>query len=405
MLHLRLSHPTVRSSLCYTPALRYLVADVNRSDQLPLPRPLDHSPAVRRWCTSRMSRRSGGRWQMAIALPIANIALGLVVIAIFVWRVDVLNALRNLPDVQWRWATAATLTFTGSKVVHAYRWKFFLRHRPEISFRQLLKLFLVSNLANAVLPLRAGDLLRVELPNRRHGIPRAELASSVFLVESLLDGVAFVLLAFSSLLLFELPPSLRPVVVGLAVVVLILAILSTQTARRPEGWSIHTSRWRVLVPPSLRAAIDRWSSEAVKGMRSLSTWRSALIAVVISLVAWMLEVAVWWLMGRAFGIELVFSEALLVMIAANMAGALPLTPWNIGPYEVVVTEILVLFGYTRLDASSYAIGTRILLIAWIGVTGLLAMWSIGLSPRDLHLDSANGDEPAAALKSTDDAEA
>jgi hypothetical protein len=88
-----------------------------------------------------------------------------------------------------------------------------------------------------------------------------------------------------------------------------------------------------------------------------------------------------------------------------MAGALPLTPWNIGPYEVVVTEILVLFGYTRLDASSYAIGTRILLIAWIGVTGLLAMWSIGLSPRDLHLDSANGDEPAAALKSTDDAEA
>jgi uncharacterized protein (TIRG00374 family) len=339
---------------------------------------------------------------MPIALPIANIALGLVVIAIFVWRVDVLDALRNLPDVQWRWATAATLTFTVSKVVHAYRWKFFLRHRPEISFRQLLKLFLISNLANVALPLRAGDLLRVELPNRRYGIPRAELASSVFLVESLLDGVAFVLLAFGSLLLFELPPSLRPAVWGLAVVVVIVAILSTQAARRPEGWSIQTSRWRVLFSPSLRAAIDHWSSEAVEGMRSLSTWRSALIAVVISLVAWMIEVGVWWSMGRAFGIELAFSEALLVMIAANMAGALPITPWNIGPYEVVVTEMLVLFGYTRLDASSYAIGTRILLVVWIGVTGLLAMWSLGLSPRDLRPNSPSGDEPDVALESTDD---
>jgi uncharacterized protein (TIRG00374 family) len=344
-----------------------------------------------------MSGRFGGRcWRLTLALPIANIALGLIILAIFLWRVDVRGALGNLPDLRWRWAVAATLTFTASKVVHAYRWRFFLRHRPEIPFSRLLELFLVSNLANAVIPLRAGDLLRVELPNRRYGIPRAELASSVFLVESLLDGVAFVVLAFASLLIFDLPPSLRPAVGALAFVVTVVSIVSIQVSRQRDGWSLQSSRWRVLVPVSSRPVIDHWLTEAIEGMRTFSTWRSASLAVVISLAAWMLEVEVWWLMGRAFGIELVFSEALLVMIAANMAGALPLTPWNIGPYEVVVTEMLVLFGYTRLDASSYAIGSRILLVTWIGITGLLAMWSLGLSPRDLRPDSASCDEPDAA---------
>jgi uncharacterized protein (TIRG00374 family) len=354
-----------------------------------------------------MSERSGSRWRLGPALPIANIALGLIVLTVFLWRVDVLGALRNLPDLQWRWAVAATLTFTASKVVHAYRWRFFLRHRPEIPFRHLLELFLVSNLANAVFPLRAGDLLRVELPNRRYGVPRAELASSVFLVESLLDGVAFVALALGSLLLFDLPPSLRPAVGSLAAVVALVAFAAIQAARRRAGWSLQTTRWRVLFPAPIRPAVDRWLSEAIGGLRSLSTWRSALIAVVISLAAWMLEVEVWWLMGRAFGIELAFSEALIVMIAANMAGALPITPWNIGPYEVVVTEVLVLFGYPRLDASSYAIGSRILLVTWIGITGLLAMWSLGLSPRDLinRNDPEPDGPPDSTLEQTADTDA
>jgi len=330
-----------------------------------------------------MSACARSRWRLGLALPIANIALGLIVLAVFLWRVDVLGALRNLPDLQWRWAVAATLTFTGSKVMHAYRWRFFLRHHPEIPFRHLLELFFVSNLANAVFPLRAGDLLRVELPSRRYGVPRAELASSVFLVESLLDGVAFVLLALGSLLLFDLPPALRPAVGSLAAVVAIVAFVSIQAARRRTGWSLQRSRWRAFFPVLARPVIDRWLADAIEGMRTLSTWRSALLAIAISLVAWLIEVEVWWLMGRAFGIELSFSEALIVMIAANMAGALPITPWNIGPYEVVITEVLVLFGYTRLDASSYAIGSRILLVTWIGITGVLAMWSLGLRPRDL----------------------
>jgi len=320
------------------------------------------------------------RWRTAIGV---QLLLGVVVLAAFFWRVDILGALRNLPDVHWRFAFAGTVTFSLSKFVHAYRWRWFLRHRREIPFRRLFELFLVSNLANAVIPLRAGDLLRVELPSRRYGVPRAELASSVFLVESLLDGVAFVLLAFGGLLIFDLPTSLRPGVAVLATVVLVISVVSVRAARRGSEWSVEGSLWRYFVPRRFRARVNEWLAQAIDGMTTLSDARSAAIAVALSVVAWLLEVGVWWYMGKAFGVELAFSEALTVMIAANMAQAIPITPWSIGPYEVAVTEVLVLLGSSRLDASSYAIGSRILLMVWIGATGLLAMWSLDLRLRDL----------------------
>ena len=69
-------------------------------------------------------------------------------------------------------------------------------------------------------------------------------------------------------------------------------------------------------------------------MASLRSAQAALIAVAISLVAWFAEISVYALLGRAFGIDMSLADAIVVMIAANLAGAIPITPWNVGPYEV-----------------------------------------------------------------------
>jgi hypothetical protein len=57
----------------------------------------------------------------------------------------------------------------------------------------------------------------------------------------------------------------------------------------------------------------------------------------------------------------------------------------VGPYELVVTESLVALGFSRGLASSYAIGSHLLLILWIGITGMLALWSLSLRPADLFV--------------------
>jgi uncharacterized protein (TIRG00374 family) len=310
-------------------------------------------------------------------------------------RVDLDEALEQLTAVRLEWALPGLLAFTLSKTIHAYRWRVLLWHRRELHAGDLLSVFLVSNLANAVMPLRAGDVLRVELTRRRFGIPRPELTSSVFLVESVLDGVAFVALLVPALLLLD-PSVLRtPMFALIGAGVLGVFAASLLVARLDVASSVERSRLLRPLPAPARARLAAVIPSFVNGMRVLRSGRPVTIAIAISIVAWMAEVSVYWMMGRAFGLELSLSEAVLVMIAANVIVSLPLTPWDVGPYEVAVTEALALMGFGLSQAGAYAVGSHILLVIWISITGLIAMWTLQVSPRELITSSEGEGESLA----------
>ena len=128
----------------------------------------------------------------------------------------------------------------------------------------------------------------------------------------------------------------------------------------------NVERWRLLrpLPAPARARLAAVIPSFVSGMRVLRGSRPVTIAIAMSILAWMAEVSVYWMMGRAFGLELGLSEAVLVMIAANVIVSLPLTPWDIGPYEVAVTEALAIMGFGLSQAGAYAVGSHILLVIW-----------------------------------------
>ena len=313
-------------------------------------------------------------------------------------RVDLPRAVEQLTEVRLGWAVAGLVAFTLSKAIHSYRWRVLLRHRSGLRGRDLFPVFLVSNLANAVVPLRAGDVLRVELTRRRFGIPRAELTSSVFLVESVLDGVAFVALLLPALLLLD-PGALRtPTAALIGAIVLGAFAASLLIARLEVGAAVD--RWRLVgwLPPALRDRVAAIVPSFMNGMRVLRGGRGMGIAIALSVVAWTAEVAVYWMMGRAFALEMGFSEAVLVTIAANVIVSLPLTPWDIGPYEVAVTEALAFMGFGLSEAGAYAVGSHLLLIVWISITGVAAMWTLHVGPRDLLAsrsdDAAEDAEPS-----------
>lgn len=162
-----------------------------------------------------------------------QLLFGAIAFGVLVWRVDLGFAFRGLPRVELWWALPGLLLFTASKALHAQRWRHMLRRR-WFAWRPLFGLLLVSNLVNALSPFRAGDLLRIELPSRRFGLPRAELAATVLLVESLLDRVAFVLLLAVGLLFLDLSRQVQLPLFAVAAGVLVLFAASAGAAR--TGW-------------------------------------------------------------------------------------------------------------------------------------------------------------------------
>ena len=328
-----------------------------------------------------------------------QVALTAGFLGLLAWRVDLGDALATLPEATWAWVLPGLLLFTLAKAVHAYRWRIFLGPDREVPYSGLLGIFLVHNMVNAVLLLRAGDVLRIQTTSQRYGIPRSELTATVIVVETLLDGLAFVVLVAAAFVLGDITGGLRGAFWGMAGLALIGLALGVGFARwaKPEALERrYPLRW---LSSDIRARMVVIISQFLDGMRALRDSRLAVPAIALSLAGWGMEAFSYYLFGQAFGLDLSFGAYLLIMMTANFAVSIPLTPSGIGPYEVATQELIVLLGAERALAAGFAIGVHLSLILWISAVGLVSMWLMKLTPAEIFYieepEAKSGAQPEA----------
>jgi uncharacterized protein (TIRG00374 family) len=322
-------------------------------------------------------------------------------LVLLAWRVDISDALATLPDADWVWVLPALLLFTVSKAVHAYRWRVFLGRHRDVPYSGLLGIFLVHNMANAVLLLRAGDVLRIQTTAQRYNIPRSELTATVIVVETLLDGLAFVVLVAIAFSLGVIPGVLRGTFWGMAGLALFGVTLGVVAAR----W-VKTEALTELVPfrwlsYDARHSIMTILRQFQEGLRALRDPALAVPAIALSVAGWLLEAGSYWLFGHAFGLDLEWSAYLLIMMTANFAVSIPITPSGIGPYEVATQALVVALGAEPALATGFAIGIHLCFIIWVTLTGLAAMWLMRLSPNEIfYLAQPQEAEPSPQPEAT-----
>ena len=93
-------------------------------------------------------------------------------LGLLAWRVDIGEAFSTFSDAQWAWLPAGLIIFTLSKVLHAARWRIFLGSHRSLPLSGLLGIFLIHNMVNAMLLLRAGDVVRIQTTAQRYKIAR-----------------------------------------------------------------------------------------------------------------------------------------------------------------------------------------------------------------------------------------
>jgi hypothetical protein len=327
---------------------------------------------------------------------LVRLAISASLVGFLVWRVDIAAALRTLTDVNYLYALPALALFTLAKLIFAVRWRVILTRLGKPPVRTLFGTLLVSNMANNVLPLRLGDVLRVQVPAQRHGISRSGLTSSVFITETLLDGVTFAVLALVGIALLDVPETLNDFIwamMGAVGTGLLLAIFGAHISL-PTGW--QPGRWLRWLPERARQAMADILPPFVEGLAALRHPRIGGEVMALSLAGWLLEGLMFWLFGLGFGLDLSFGSYLMIMIAANMVMSIPMAPSNVGPYEVAVAEVVAILGVSRSLAGGYAIATHLLNILWVSFTGLIAMWLLGLRLQDIFYLRARAETPTPA---------
>lgn len=263
-------------------------------------------------------------------------------------------------------------------VIRAERWKYLLEPIGHARFRTAFRTTIIGFGASAVLPARAGEVIRPYLLARTEGLS-ATAAFATIIVERILDLVAVLSLLAAFLLLFDPGLEARDSAVFSAIryggfvmapVAIAALLVMFFMAGHPDTLHAWLLKAEAVLPARIAAMIARLAKTFAEGFGVVRRPARLLASVAWSVALWMSIAAGIWLVSIAFGIAMPFTGAWLMLAPLVVGVAVP-TPGGVGGFhEAYRIGATAFFG----AENNTAIGAAIVLHAIsMYVTALVAL--------------------------------
>ncbi len=284
-------------------------------------------------------------------------------------------------------AACATLIFP----LRARRWRPILDPvAPDLPFGPLWRSTAIGMMVNNVVPARAGEVARAYALTRETSVPFATTLASLA-VDRLLDSV--ILLSFLGLALFD--PRLREgatrvggPLAGIAGggAVLLLAMIGGVFALvfLPRQFIRLFELFARRVSPAVEERGRQMLERFIHGLSVLRRPNRFAAVVWWTTAHWGLNAFAYMLAFRAFGIEVPFSAALFLLGFIALGAAVPSAPGFFGVFEYMAIQGLAIYGVSKAQATSWAIGFHILSFIPITVIGGYYFARLGLGFIELQ---------------------
>ena len=294
---------------------------------------------------------------------------------------------RQLAQARWEWIVVGMMLAPLGVWTRGRRWWYLF---PAGSNPPgLVPATMIGYMVNNVLPLRAGEFVRVYVVARRwgHGF---WTALATLIVERLLDSLVIVLAIVVLVLRIPVPRALE---IGALVLLLIdivavsilgfLAVAPATARRVVERWS---RRW-----PTRQGRLDEILTTFVRGLEGIRTPAHALPLLGWTIIVWVIPAALAWVMFRALHLELPWIAGWAVLAFVGLGIAIPAAPGYVGVFHAAATIALTMFGVPTTAAFGFALlfhATQVVPITLIG-------WIV-LLREHLSLSDATHARPAPA---------
>jgi uncharacterized membrane protein YbhN (UPF0104 family) len=273
----------------------------------------------------------------AAARATAVLVLGALLI-VALRRFDVARVMAIVETSRPGWLLLAAWCYVSILPLWALEWCVLApRDATPLFSRMLGVVSLTSSVLNTT-PLLVGEAAAVMFLVTRAGLARAA-ALSVLAMDQLILGIAKVGVLVLATWLLVLPlwmeRGLRAL--GAAVALLLVGLLAV-------AWGERTV---ASVASHLPARAGRALHGVVSALAPLRSPRRGGAALALALLKKLAELCAIVCIQRAFGVDLPFTSAVLVLAALNLATLLPVVPGNVGVYEAVV---VLAYSHLGVDA-------------------------------------------------------
>jgi glycosyltransferase 2 family protein len=228
-------------------------------------------------------------------------------------------------------------------LVRAYRWQRFVEPLQPVPFAPFLSATLIGFMANDVLPLRAGELIRVYALARLASV-RISTALATVVLERVWDTVGVSILLVVLLLNFPIPTWLARVNLVIFAGSILVLVMGWILAHRGEAGLT----W---LPPRIAAIAGHF----IHGFSALRSPSLVVWAFVLSVLIWTSLVTFYWILLRACGFSLPVTASLMVTVLTVFAAALPAAPGYVGTFQYATVLALSFFSIPKEEALGFSI--------------------------------------------------
>ncbi|MGE0315479.1 MAG: lysylphosphatidylglycerol synthase transmembrane domain-containing protein [Lautropia sp.] len=307
-----------------------------------------------------------GASRSALRMTVAGLVVGALFLWIAIGRVDVAAIGDVLGEVRWPWAGVTFATGVAFVSIKAWRWARMLRPLGVTGFGGLLRAVYAGTAANLTVS-HVGELVRIGMVARRHGIAISTLLASVAL-ERILDFVALVGLVCIG---FVLDPTLSPLlwpagIAGLTIVAVGLAVAVAVLNADPRLVRAGRALARRL-PARARAWLDAQFARAGAGLGALRDPGALLTLTLLSLAQWCAIVAAIWAGAKAVDVDMPAPSAIVVYAMTAVGLLLPSLPAQLGTTQLAFVAGFALIG----EGATLAFAASIVYTAFVMVATMI----------------------------------
>jgi uncharacterized protein (TIRG00374 family) len=283
-----------------------------------------------------------------------KIVLGLAVSAALLvylfWHADLRAVGARLLDTHWGFLAASIALNLGSLWARTRRWSYLFPPGPPPA--SLFNAVMIGYMANNLLPLRAGEVVRAYVVIRRG--QRFWTTVTTMVVERVLDGLAIGLILASLFLLIPIPRELEWAALAfLSVDLALIAFLGAfaLAPARCKGLARVLTGGR----PALAARADRLLDTFDAGLAGVRAPRHVAPLLGWSCLIWLALVASIWTGFQAARLDLPVVAAWTTLGFLGLGVSLPSSPGFVGVIQAAVVTALRLFGVPYDDALSFSL--------------------------------------------------
>jgi phosphatidylinositol alpha-mannosyltransferase len=357
-------------------------AGLRPADGLP-PAPSQRLPSL----DPPLARRGSARRRVArrVGLGVAG-ALGVGLTLLAARKIGVDNVVESIVRSDVTWVVIASALMALSLFFRAASWYWIVRaalpNRP-VRRRDVTSATMIGVLMSATLPARLGEPARVLSLSRRTGRMRETFPVLVGTLASqtLINIVALVLLGMiivSTTPLFHDSTKALFAFSFVPLVVLIVLLVAPMLTRRSGSGRLAR----------LGSALHRALVQVRGGLAVFRDPRRGVAASAAQLAAWAIQLASCWALLAALGLDTQagIGAAAAVLFAVNVTAVVPVTPSNIGVFQLAVISVLHTgWGIGKADALAFGVILQAVEIATAIALGLPALVREGLTWSDLRV--------------------